>query len=401
MSAIASGSGSNRLRSPSPAVFATIQHGADKDLTDRVFASSVANSWEELAQTIPMAYHTITMALFKKLHDLAIKESNVESSVNVMLFARDHKGPLPPQVQGLHEPCWAVSKEYSPHAAEAFADMHKEWVAVCSATLAWGITLKENELAWLEKQLTPEEYWPQCHTDLRGIYDGLVKRYRIPKEVPRENGVVTFSYSTPTSLGSEYVKAKEMIAVCAIRVIEIEQSKSRALKMKAAQKSRLKQAADVAMAEASDDGMDDAPKPTVAGLAKQLADLKKEVKVWDPNDASSIKVVGVKREAPESSDEAAAGPSKRWKGKARQQDQQAEQPTTTRAFQHTQRFAQWQTQCPSPPISPHVGAISSGAQEGWHEGSESGRAVEVRSRAELIVRDPTWSFECTFVAGVL
>ncbi|KAG8984067.1 hypothetical protein FRB94_005112 [Tulasnella sp. JGI-2019a] len=279
MTAIASGS--NRLRSPSPAIFASIQHGNDKDLDSRVYASSMATTWEELAQTIPTAYRPVAATLLKRLHDLAVKVSNVEGTVNSLIMARDHEGTLPPQVQGLHEPRWAVSKEFSPHAADAQANMHTTWLAARSAALAEGIALKEAELAWLEKQLTTEEYWPECHAQLRGVFDGLVKRYRIPEEAgtDADSGKVKFVYKTPTSLGGEYAKAKDMVAMCSTRVIEIEKSKSLAIKLKEARKEKAKQAADVAMAGDSDDDMDDGDEPTVASLAKKLSELKKEFKV--------------------------------------------------------------------------------------------------------------------------
>ncbi|KAG8869442.1 hypothetical protein FRB98_002552 [Tulasnella sp. 332] len=250
-------------RALSPTSIAAVNHGADHRSSSRTYASAHAQTWQEVVACIPVSYRAHCAGPLKSLYDLAVKVSHAEAAYNRLLEAKSQAGTPPPQILGIHEPKWTMAKEFELKAADLKAQSHQLWLNYRNAALDKGLELKEAELSWLKSQLEVEAYWPPIEEMLKGTYDAIRQKYRIPASMPQDDG--SLAYEVPESLHLEYGAVRTDVSAYCIRVIEIERSRVLAEKYKNERKAQLHKAAEVELG--SDDMAVDQETVTKADVA--------------------------------------------------------------------------------------------------------------------------------------
>ncbi|KIJ04348.1 hypothetical protein PAXINDRAFT_159400, partial [Paxillus involutus ATCC 200175] len=129
--------GSFRARAMSPAHAGYVQGSISEALAEnqaspdaasnpRLATLSLTSSFGEIMGLVPSDYREALRPDMRALSDLASKRVSVE---NGLLRLKRHKaqGTLPPQLAGLHNPVWQVTKEFSDAASEYLQELSEKF----------------------------------------------------------------------------------------------------------------------------------------------------------------------------------------------------------------------------------------------------------------------------------
>ncbi|KAH7337898.1 hypothetical protein B0J17DRAFT_629404 [Rhizoctonia solani] len=221
-------------RAMSPALLGNVLHAPATTERERVAASAHARSWTEVLDCVPVAYREALRASFKDLHSRAVKYHAADAAHDRLRAGLSNQKP-PPPVQGLHEPHWQVSKEFSESSPELLSDIKASYEMYVEATWKQGVELKRQEVEFLAARLTTEKWWPQIREIADSVYKAFDKKAPVMGEVAEgQTGVTGYA-------DSEILKAEHASF--------IERARVAAEALKLAKKAELKATADVEMSD--------------------------------------------------------------------------------------------------------------------------------------------------------
>ncbi|KIJ05252.1 hypothetical protein PAXINDRAFT_21471 [Paxillus involutus ATCC 200175] len=197
---------------------------------------------------VPNDYREALRPDMRALSDLASKRVSVE---NGLLRLKRHKaqGTLPPQLAGLHNPVWQVTKEFSDAAAEYLQELSEKFDVYRFGALTDAITLKEKEVETLSGLLAAENYFPPMMATIKKVFDLNSERFKVA--VISNDGIQVQSWST----SPDYTRTRDRLLAdlphFCIRILILERTRQIAAEKREEAKIQLKQTADVQMGDAT------------------------------------------------------------------------------------------------------------------------------------------------------
>ncbi|CUA75313.1 hypothetical protein RSOLAG22IIIB_11641 [Rhizoctonia solani] len=285
-------------RAMSPAVIGTIVHAHREEAPARVGASAMAKSWTEVLDCVSPAYKEALRELFKDLHGRAIKFHACEAALEWLKAGQNDAKP-PPPVQGLHEPHWQVAKEFAlseggSHLLTDISSAHQNYV---SAAWEAGIELKKAEHAFHLNRLTTESWWPPILAVVEDVYSKMDRLAPAFAQVEGQEAVV---YEESHALALEHSRLKEALPDLCLRVLALEKAKVLADANKLRNKAKLKEAADVEMADGTKADSLAVKQMVQAEVRRVLAQNPQQAKGTPPSNANKGKGKGAQVKAPKS-----------------------------------------------------------------------------------------------------
>ncbi|KIJ05715.1 hypothetical protein PAXINDRAFT_158954 [Paxillus involutus ATCC 200175] len=249
--------GPSRARAMSPAqagyvqgsVFAVLDESKAADgagLNPRLATLSLTSSFGEVMGLVPNDYREALRPEMRALSDLATKRVSVE---NGLAKLKRHKaaGTLPPQLAGLHIPVWQVTKEFSNAAHDHLDEMKEAFEKYRADALSAAIVLKETEVEHLGGFLSGEIYFPPMVETINKVFDLNSEKFKVA--VLSNDGVAVQSWS----VSPDYVKTRDRLLAdlphFCIRILILERTRQIAAEKRDEAKIKLKQTADIEMAD--------------------------------------------------------------------------------------------------------------------------------------------------------
>lgn len=246
---------------------------------------SVASSLSEILLCLPISYRNV---LSKPLQDLAAlvhKAGGVGATLR-KLQAHKASGSYPQQMQGCHEPSFALTKEFqdtNPAMKTAMSEAYSQFMV---SYLDSAISLKSAEVEWIEARLAMPNCLPPLFELCQQAYSDLAEMYKEPiwdRHGPGSVDVTLAGWQESPVYKDEYTRFCADLPTIVARVLTLERAKVSSQEHKLKAKVQLKEQADVEMGDASTSSQS-----LQATIAQEVAKALSKEKSKEKSKASTL-----------------------------------------------------------------------------------------------------------------
>ncbi|KAI5982191.1 hypothetical protein EDD15DRAFT_2378221 [Pisolithus albus] len=216
--------------------------------TARDLSLGLMMSLNEVLGLVPTDFREHLRPHFQRLAETAEKCGNVRATLDKL---RRHKanGTLPPQLSGVHVPVFQFTQEYRSHVADPSAAIKAACDDFVWTALDKAITAKTAEMTYLDSLLDMSKFYP----DLPKQMENEAKKLELANQVPVFRPGTTEIHHW--ELDGPFIAMRDQflhdLALLAARVLAINHTKTVVRQTKADAKKKLKDVADVEMANAT------------------------------------------------------------------------------------------------------------------------------------------------------